>query len=1159
MSAVTGVFPGAEVGRYRVIAEIGAGGMGAVYRAEVTERVAGLEVGQIVALKVVHPHLLNIPGFFKRFLREGEVGKRIRHPNVVATYDLDGIKLGDETVLYMAMEYVEGKNLWDLFQELGPIPERFARHLGRELAKGLAAIHAQGVVHRDLKPENVLIGADRTVKLMDLGVARMIEDDVRLSRTGVFVGSALYAAPEQFRDAHLGLDARVDLYALGVVLYEMTTGRTPHDADDFGGIVAKVLTEAPVRLTTIKPEVTPLFAELVHGLLVKDRDRRIGSAAEVIAILSDGEESAWWRSRPRHEPVSEAPPETRRIDVERETGLVGRDMELAELTALYERAAGGDGQVVLIEGEAGIGKTRLVDEFISRLRERGDDFSFRFGTYPPGGAATAGIAFESALEELLGESNVVDRHAAHRGVAHTSAGTAVAPSVHSPTALVQTLRSLSAERPTILLIDALQFAPPEGLWLFAAAAAAAAGRRILILGTARSGLPQAWTSALFASSHARRVALRRLGLKDAARLLIAAVESEETANELGFQVVEKSGGNPFFLLEFVRSLRDRGVLVSDPDGRPRLTRLVGDLCLPQAVEDALEARIAELSEEDREMLDVAACFGAEFDPGLLSEATRQVRISVLQRLTRLERTHRVVHAVGDRFVFDHHGLHKVLFSAIPDALRREYQASLGAALELRVDGGAEDDGDRAHLAELFLDAGDGPRALRHIAPALAQLASIHATDRAVLLVARALALPGVVSGADRFEMLLGQADRLSILARYPAERAAAAEALDLVRAHDAGPVHHARALVAVGRSLLDAALPDDARKALEEAIRLGVESREGGVEASARAVLGRLYLESGLFDQAVAEHRREAALSGKAGDALRESAAHGRLGEAFCEQGRYSTAHTCFRRERELARGVSDRLARLKMKFHSARSLFALGRYSDARWQLARALTDAQLVHSVRDQAVAHAGLGDVAIAVGDIHDARRHFSAASHLCRENEIRHLHPRVLHGIATIAEARGDNRSALESAATALGLRRGIEDRGGIVDSLILIGRIRAAIGAPVAAQTALREALDLSRKIGRTSGHVLAAAHLAVLPGGDAVAANTALRAYESRIATSDRIEAHTLLWRATGSEEHMAEARGILDRVMTYAPDGLRAAASSRVHLEADAGPGVEP
>src|SRR5262245_23006261 len=271
--------------------------MGKVYAATVTGRCPGLAEGTRVALKVVHPHLLETPGFFKRFLREAEIGKRVVHDNVVRTYDCDSLVVGGANHIFLTMEYVEGQTLRALMKELDRVPEELCRHIGREVAKGLAAIHATGVVHRDMKPENVLITREHGVKVMDLGVARLNDEALRLSQTGAFVGTIHSAAPECFGDGGRSVDGRADLHALGLVLYELACGVNPYFAESVPETLKKVLHEAPRRLGDVNPQLSPFFEEVVHTLLAKKPGERFADANALLEVLDGGEKSEWWKAR----------------------------------------------------------------------------------------------------------------------------------------------------------------------------------------------------------------------------------------------------------------------------------------------------------------------------------------------------------------------------------------------------------------------------------------------------------------------------------------------------------------------------------------------------------------------------------------------------------------------------------------------------------------------------------------------------------------------------------------------------------------------------------------------------------------------------------------------------------------------------------------------
>jgi serine/threonine-protein kinase len=262
--------------------------MGRVYLAEKGE-------GRY-ALKVLHPSLLEVPGFHRRFLREAEIGKAVHHPNVVRTLDCNQVSLRGTRCAFLVMEYVEGRTLRALLKEAPSMSEDRCRAIGRELAQGLAAIHEAGAVHRDLKPENVLVTPEHTVKITDLGVAWIADEALRLSHSGAFIGSLRYASPEQFGGRGVP-DGRSDLYSLGVILYELACGDHPIPGRSFGEVMQRILSEDPRRLRERNPGVSEFFDAVVHMLLRKERSQRFASAAAAQRVLADGEEGPWWREQ----------------------------------------------------------------------------------------------------------------------------------------------------------------------------------------------------------------------------------------------------------------------------------------------------------------------------------------------------------------------------------------------------------------------------------------------------------------------------------------------------------------------------------------------------------------------------------------------------------------------------------------------------------------------------------------------------------------------------------------------------------------------------------------------------------------------------------------------------------------------------------------------
>jgi serine/threonine-protein kinase len=360
-----------QLGPFHLLRELGSGAMGSVYLAEDRDE------ERHVALKVLHPHLLKRKGFFQRFQREALAGQRVEHPNVVRTLDCSFHVADGTPYCVLVMEYVKGRTLREMLREYSTLPEALVREIARQVAAGLVAIHAAGIVHRDLKPENVLITDDHRVRIMDLGVARHTELATELTQEGQFAGSLLYAAPEQLRGNKVTPAA--DLYALGVMLYELLSGTNPYRHDDPGAVITAHLETDPERLDRRTEEVSVFFSELIGTLLAKQPEERLADATVLGDALAEGERSSWWSARERT--ILRERERRPKVPVRRETKLYGRETELALCREAWERAKERHGNVLLLEGEAGIGKSRLVDAFVSDLD--GADAHVLYGSYPP--------------------------------------------------------------------------------------------------------------------------------------------------------------------------------------------------------------------------------------------------------------------------------------------------------------------------------------------------------------------------------------------------------------------------------------------------------------------------------------------------------------------------------------------------------------------------------------------------------------------------------------------------------------------------------------------------------------------------------------------------------------------------------------------------------
>ncbi|MEU6307831.1 Stk1 family PASTA domain-containing Ser/Thr kinase [Streptomyces chartreusis] len=262
-------------GRYRVDARIAVGGMATVYRALDTR------LDRVLALKVMHPALAVDGAFVERFIREAKSVARLAHPNVVQVFDQGT----DGSYVYLAMEYVAGCTLRDVLRDRGALQPRAALDILEPVLAALGAAHRAGFVHRDMKPENVLIGDDGRVKVADFGLVRSV--DTVTSTTGAVLGTVSYLAPEQIEQPGTA-DARVDVYACGVVLYEMLTGEKPHDGDSPAVVLYKHLHEDVPPPSAVVPGLAYELDELVASATARSPQIR---PYDAVALLAQARET----------------------------------------------------------------------------------------------------------------------------------------------------------------------------------------------------------------------------------------------------------------------------------------------------------------------------------------------------------------------------------------------------------------------------------------------------------------------------------------------------------------------------------------------------------------------------------------------------------------------------------------------------------------------------------------------------------------------------------------------------------------------------------------------------------------------------------------------------------------------------------------------------
>jgi predicted ATPase len=751
--------PGAEappeVAGYEVLGPLGRGGMGVVYKA----RQHSLD--RLVALKFLPAECARDPIWLVRFRREALTTSALNHPNICTIYDT-GECAGRP---FLSMELIDGRTLEALVGQRRPA-EELARLIG-QAARALAAAHAAGVVHRDIKPANLMVRDDGLVKVLDFGLARRLPPAGapspppagRETEPGTRVGTLLYMSPEQARAEPVSPAS--DIFALGLVLYELATGKHPFLSESALSVLHAIAAQPPLPPARLNPEVPAALDALILQMLAKDPRLR-PTAAEVDAVLTELTENR--AGPPENPPPGPGRPPT-----------VGRRQERAALWACFESAAAGRGLLVCVTGEPGLGKTTLVEDFLDELAASGRPHSAARGRCSERLAgAEAYLPFLEALDCLLqGEGGasaaqvlkllaptwyvqLAPLAADDPSLAGVRAEAEGARQERRKRELGVFLRELPRPSPLVLFLDDIHWADPSSTDLLAYLGSRCAGLPMLLVLTYRP-------SDLLRSQHpfgpvkldlqgrgvCREIALPYLSRDDIDRYLALAFVGHQFPEEFTGVLHARTEGNPLFMVDLLRYLRDRGAIVQDR-GAWALARAAPDLQreLPESIRGMIERKVDQLSTADRHLLMAASVQGPEFDSAVVARVLGREAADVEERLEVLECVHVLVRRIREqtfpdgtltlRYGFVHVLYQNALYAVLQPTRKAAWSAAAARALLDHY--GEKSAGLAAELAVLFEAARAPERAADHYLEAAENAARVFAHHEAVALARRGLAL-----------------------------------------------------------------------------------------------------------------------------------------------------------------------------------------------------------------------------------------------------------------------------------------------------------------------------------------------------------------------------------------------------------------------------------
>ncbi len=699
--------------RYDIRAELGRGGMGVVYRAH------DPLLNREVAIKLIPPTLLSSE-MEERFQREAQLVAQMDHPAVVPIFDFGKY----EGSLFFVMPVVQGTNLrW--FQREGALTLGEVIDIGIQVAEALEYSHSRGVIHRDIKPENIMVvredGARVRVRIMDFGLARGATES-RITKTGTIAGTLSYMSPEQV--AASGVDHRSDIYSLGTVLYECLTGEPPFSGE-LQSILYRIVHEIPQPPRLLGADINEDLEAVVLTCIMKDPGKRSQRAAEVADSLRR------CQTRLQQSDLGKSVVLTKTMILPRValSPFIGRDREQAELQKRLNAAIGGECQFVVVSGEPGVGKTRLLDEIENLAKARKllvlhgrsieQDGAFPYQGFceaiqeyfrlkdtsssPDNLIELSDVAPDLvSLFPMLTEISEIRASATGDSKLAQTGGSLVGSQgpenrTHVFELLARTLTRLAAGKPLILFLEDLHAAEIsiEALQYIV--------RRLgptptLIVGTYRlSEVDRSHPLLRMLDSFRGDRRFSAIGLEPFSpaehRLFLETlIGGPKLADSLVEKLYEGTEGNPFFTKELVRSLLDSGGISKDQTGAWSLGAATdlstGDL--PATIQQAVEKRIERLPEDLREILSIASVIGKAFDfRDLEALAGGKDVEDAIDRIVEEGILEEERESRGDRLAFSSGVVRDVLYSAISRRKRRSLHRKYAEEVERRHGGRLE--------------------------------------------------------------------------------------------------------------------------------------------------------------------------------------------------------------------------------------------------------------------------------------------------------------------------------------------------------------------------------------------------------------------------------------------------------------------------------------
>jgi predicted ATPase len=1022
--------------RYRIYGELGQGGMGVVYLAE------DVQHNRPVAIKMVPQEFLNDPDIVARFLREASISMLLKHESVTTVYEIGDCDQGK----FICREYVDGVTLRD-YLSAGPINLTEILDIGIRLAEALAHAHQEGIIHRDVKPENIMITQQGKLKLMDFGIARLIESS-QAAICGEVSGTFAYMSPQQAIGEEV--DHRTDIFSLGIVLYELVTGRRPFHGDDPMELVYSLVNEDPMRISELDENV-PVEVELcIFKALQKYPQERYQSGEE---MAEDLREVRRYLRGTIEKPRLKA---TRRVFREQARGVysdfVNREPETEQLEWILTDVLRGKGQTVLISGEAGIGKSRLVWEVANRARNT--KVRFLIGQcYPEGGVPYYPFLeviqhyFRIKHAETMDDiKNLLSQYSAHLvdrvPVIQAFLGIpdhdGYAPlSREQVWDMVNELLMLIAnERPAVIQFDDIHWADADTLGLFHYVARNTRESRVLLVCTFRpeetignGGAPSPLLQAkrlLEEEGLCHEIDLDRLGRSETNLIIRSAYPGPPSTSMLGETIYQETEGNPLFILETLKLLQDDGILFKDEAGWS-VQDDVTQIRLPERIKDVVMQRLERVLPDEWKILELGSVEGLAFQSETIGECLEIDRVQLLLMLQSLEHQHRLIHFREGKYRFDHRQIQEVLYQGLSSERRHEYHRLIGT-----------------HMAETHADHSE------RIAAAARHLWAAEEYQKA---------LPYLRRAGDKARMVYANEDANDFYTK-------AIQALDRMEPTPGAQRERCHILIGLSRLYDVMGKQDEEEDALRKALELAENLGDESIQAEVQEQLAGFLSNRGSLSESEELARRALRSMRSLGNRAGEGTALLRLGAVAWQLADHEQSRRYYQRALQAVREAGDVASEGMVLMYLGNSWVYTSGYRRALQYYEEALACFQKVGDKRGEGAVLGNMGVSHSRLGDLDKGAEYLTAQLTIKRAIGDRKGEASGWHNLAILEGKRGDYYRALSYYQTALSIWRQTDSKSQQARVLGSIGTLYKEVGCYEKALDHYKKALACVRDLDR---------------------------------------------------------------------------------------------